>query len=272
MNSTKNRIDGWRYYNHAAIPSIPEYKNPDLSPIEDGRIWSIDNKKPLLVRWTTDFDSDVETNFWYVIKDKPFDIDSLSSHYRNQIKKGVKNFEVKEIDQFKYGKELIEIQQSAFSVYSNHIHTKIEEKPFSCGKYFGSFYKETGQLCGYIITFENEKEINFNSMRTIPKYEKQGISEALIYGMLCYYSNDLLNGKYITDGARNINHKTNFQNYLEKKFGFRKAYCKLHVKYHHVMYIAVKLLYPFRKIIKNQRISGILTMEEIVRKEAKNEK
>ena len=36
---------------------------------------------------------------------------------------------------------------------------------------------------------------------------------------------------YICDGERNILHETSFQNYLEKYFGFRKAYCKLNLKY-----------------------------------------
>lgn len=38
-------------------------------------------------------------------------------------------------------------------------------------------------------------------------------------------NNDRLNkGFYINDGARSIRHETAFQDYLEKYFGFRKAY------------------------------------------------
>ncbi len=64
-------------------------------------------------------------------------------------------------------------------------------------------------------------------------------------------NNDSLNkGFYINDGARSIRHETAFQDYLEKYFGFRKAYCKLHIAYRFPVNIAVKLLYPFRKKIK----------------------
>ena len=48
-------IQGWKYYNHAAIPTTPPHIEPDLTPIKDGTIWKIDGS-PLLARWTTDFD------------------------------------------------------------------------------------------------------------------------------------------------------------------------------------------------------------------------
>lgn len=32
-------INGWRYYNHAAIPTTPPHIEPDLNPIDSGIIW-----------------------------------------------------------------------------------------------------------------------------------------------------------------------------------------------------------------------------------------
>ena len=32
-------ISGWRYYNHAAVPTTPPHINPNLEPIENGSIW-----------------------------------------------------------------------------------------------------------------------------------------------------------------------------------------------------------------------------------------
>lgn len=55
----------------------------------------------------------------------------------------------------------------------------------------------------------------------------------------------------ITNGSRSIKHETNFNAYLEKYFGFRKAYAKLRVVYRFPFGIIVKLLSPFRKILKN---------------------
>lgn len=33
------QIDGWKYYNHAAIPTTAPHEIPDISPITDGSIW-----------------------------------------------------------------------------------------------------------------------------------------------------------------------------------------------------------------------------------------
>ena len=34
-------IDGWRYYNHAAIPTCAPHEEPELTPIKNGSIWKM---------------------------------------------------------------------------------------------------------------------------------------------------------------------------------------------------------------------------------------
>ena len=55
-------------------------------------------KKALFARWTSEFDCGYETNWWYVIKDKEFDLSALKSNYRYKINKGNKNFDVRVIN------------------------------------------------------------------------------------------------------------------------------------------------------------------------------
>lgn len=33
-------IEGWRYYNHAAIPTCAPHEEPDTGPIDSGSIWT----------------------------------------------------------------------------------------------------------------------------------------------------------------------------------------------------------------------------------------
>lgn len=54
-----------------------------------------------------------------------------------------------------------------------------------------------------------------------------------------------------SNGSRNIKHETNFNSYLEKYFGFRKAYSKLKIVYRFPFEFVVKLLKPFRCILGN---------------------
>ena len=82
----------------------------------------------------------------------------------------------------------------------------------------------------------------------------------------------LANGTIICDGARSINHETHFQDYLEKYFDFRKAYCKLHIEYNPKIKWSIPLLYSMRKMLLKfdgigfvHQINAVLKMEEIVR-------
>ena len=95
-----------------------------------------------------------------------------------------------------------------------------------------------------------DKHINYFMHKVIPVDEKKAINAALVYGVLRYYEKNK-QYLYITDGQRAIKHQTNFQSYLEKYFGFRKAYCKLNILYNPILKIFVNILYPFRGIIKH---------------------
>ena len=73
--------------------------------------------------------------------------------------------------------------------------------------------------------------------------------------------------RYVTDGSRTITEHSQIQDFLIQNFNFRKAYCQLEVHYCWWMKIAVKILYPFRKIIPLPRVKAILNMEAMQRGE-----
>jgi len=89
---------------------------------------------------------------------------------------------------------------------------------------------------------------NMATLKVHPDYLNDRVSAGLVYYICHYYLNEQ---KYIcvSDGERNIKHKTNFQAFLVKTLGFRYAYCRLNIVYHPLVRIAVNTLYPFRRII-----------------------
>ena len=139
----------------------------------------------------------------------------------------------------------------------------------------GAFDRESGILCGYsLLSKQSETYVDFKVMRTNPECEKNGINAALVEGILRYFDKFLINGGYICDGARSINHETAFQDYLEKYFGFRKAYCKLHIEYNPKLKWVIRLTYPIRKLLMKMdgvgvlhSLNAVLRMEEICRSE-----
>ena len=192
---------------------------------------------PLLARWTTDFDCGYETNWWYVIKDTPFDIVSLKAKRRYEINKGNKNFQVRKIKSSEYPEEMFMIATA-----------------------------------GYACLREENGYIDFTELKVVPDMEKLSINAALVNKILNDYSDFISADGYICDGARNINHETAFQNYLEKYFGFRRAYCRLHICYNPKISLLIKILFPLRKVLYAfdkisfvHLINSVMKMEEICR-------
>ena len=132
-----------------------------------------------------------------------------------------------------------------------------------------AFEKSDKRLQGYAVLEEHDLYANFLMLRTNPRMEKFAINAALVDGILQLYRAKLSRDFYICDGSRVIRHETAFQDYLEKYFTFRKAYCRLHLKYRTPLSIIVKFLYPFRYFIFSSSIKSklmaILRMEEIQR-------
>ena len=271
-------IEGWKYYNHAAIPTTAPHEEPNLMPIESGLVWTnIEGGTPLLARWQSDWDCGYETQWWYCIKDTPYDIAALKSKRRYEINKGNKNFHVKKIALHDYENDLYQVTLAAYSSWPEKYRPHINEETFlkqveewDDADIFGGFEIETGRLAGYAMLRDLGSYVEFSVLRVMPETERMGINAAMVAGILEYYNNRF-NGKfYINDGSRTIRHETAFQDYLEKYFDFRKAYCRLNIRYRKGFGILIKVLYPFRNIIKpdsrlGSKISGILKMEEICR-------
>ena len=111
---------------------------------------------------------------------------------------------------------------------------------------------------------------NYSTIKFHPKYLRLYSSYALFYTMNYYYLNEM-KFRYVNDGARNLVHKTNIQDFLITKFGFRKAYCKLHIQYNLFLKFLVMLIYPLRFVFyrfNNKfavKITSLLVQEEIRR-------
>ena len=235
----------------------------------------------MFVSYTTDFDFTEETDWWYVIKDSTFDISSLKAKRRYEINKGIQKFEVRQIDPCCYKEEIHGIFIAAYSAYPKKYRPSVEKnvlfeeiKAWKNGVVFGAFLRESGELASvsYLPKAQNDC-VDFRMMRSNPIFEKYAVNAAMVNGILCYYDAFLAKGGYICDGSRSINHETAFQDYLEKYFGFRKAYGKLHIIYNPRVKWLFKTLFPLRKMLLKfdgiglvHKLNSVLRLEEISRK------
>ena len=273
----------WRYYNHALIPTTAPHEAADESVLKQKGFWKSfrGEGRPLLARWTTDFDCPEPTEWWYVIKDAPFDFMDVASNYRRKIRRGLKDFEIRVIEPAAYAEALYQVEAEALAAYPSKYRPKLNQDQFMADltghsqsdcMIFAAFSKETKEIAGYMCILAHESYISLYTLKARPSQEKKQLNAALVYGLLDYFSKELAQGRYIVDGERSILHETLFQEYLEKYFGFRKAYCRLHVSYRSGIAQIVACLYPLRGLIKRLsgtrlfcHISSVLKMEEIVR-------
>lgn len=270
----------WRVYNGMFLPiGNPKHKVDVCEICKNGKLVK---RGGVLARWTTNFDCKYDTGWWYVIKDQPFEMSQVKSNYRTMIRKGNKYFDVKVINSNEYAKEIAEIMISAYKD-SKHIRKKDIPSCDDAERYisqwsrgsliFGAFFKATGKLCGYYKVNDYDNFAQLETTRSAHEYEKFEINAALMYGILSYFNERLKcsNGFYLLDGERSIYHQTDYQNYLFKRFSFRKAFCQLHIVYNPFFEILVDLLYVFRDFFKvvpggfARKINAVLMQEKIHR-------
>jgi hypothetical protein len=265
----------WMVYNKALIPKI----EPHLVP-KPVKVYDVISKNAIFARWTTCFDCGYETEWWYCIKDNKFNINDLKTKRRYEINKGIKNINVCIINQADYAYQISDILLQCLEEYPQkykptvsrqnviiNLKQSIEEKNIT---YFGCFDREQNILIGYAYCSIENDVLNLIEVKILPEYLKSNANAALIY-FLCENYLNTNKVKYLCDGERNIRHQTNYQDYLIKYFGFRRAYCKLNILYTPPVKLLVNLLFPFRRIIKDSdnrliyNIYCLLVQEEIRR-------
>lgn len=172
---------------------------------------------------------------------------------------------------------MFEVTQKAYAGWPEKYRPQIDEDTFEESVYtwesqivYGAFEYETGILEGYAYLSEFPEHLEFSVLRVNPECESSGINAAVIVKIINDYNDKIGKNFYINDGSRSILHETAFQDYLEKYFGFRKAYCKLNICYRFPVGIIVRVLYPFRNCFDvnckiGSLITGVLKMEEIKR-------
>ncbi len=272
------KVNGWKYYNRAAIPTTAPHEKVNYLPIDDGSIWALDGR-PYLARWTDNFDCKVKTEWWYCIKDEPFEFDQVKSTRRTEIRKGLKMNRVEVIKACDYIQEIYNIQSKCYDEYPIQYRPKhnYEIVKNACKKWdenhivFMAFSTETGIPTGFTCVEPLSDYVNFEIIKVPNEYKNSQVVAALTYVMLKRMLKED-SYKYVCDGARNLVHQTNFMEYLVKQFAFRYAYCELKMEYCKILKPVIYILFPFRNVLGKLKriklfynISAVLKMEEISR-------
>lgn len=217
------------------------------------------------VRNTYDFDIAEGRQFWYVIKDSYGDIEELPSKVRNQVRKSLKTYEFRKVGAEEMIEKGFELYNQSRERFGKDLHVSFEEFSKRCKNPGQDFWlgidRETEKAECLAFNRCYEDYCSYVSMGVNPNAPK---STYPMYGLILemnrYYLEEL-GMKYVMDGARSITEHSNIQPFLEEKFKFRKAYCELQIFYKPVVGLVVKILFPFRKLIKHPKVAAILRQE-----------
>jgi len=275
-----NGKTGWHLYNHALIPDCAPNETAFTPALDNPALWKAG--RPLLARWTEDFDCGTEKSWWYCVCDKPFDLQSLKSKRRTVIRNALKYCEVLRCNPMLHEAAMLEIYNTARSSYTRADSRPQNPEAFHrnlkalCSdpdtSFYLCFFRENGCLIGYSIVKDYAGYCAYQVQKVLPSYERFQPNAALVHAVLEDRADRLGSDFYVCDGARNVNHDTNFQAYLEKYFGFRKAYCCLRIRYRRGIGLFVHLLYPMRAVLRRMDrfrfvhlVNSVLIMETIRR-------
>lgn len=251
----------WRRHHGALVPLVMPHAVLPLSFRKALRI--LVQHQALFVRWEESFDQVNETEWWHVIKDVSEELEGLSKKTRNQVRRGLKLFSVNIVDRETIISEGYAIYCAAFDRYETF------EKIYSVSGFYHAvetlpeeteFWvvreRESGRMVAFSENLVRDNACFYNTIWFEPEALKAYAGYALFHEMNKHYLNER-GLRYVSDGARSISHQTSVHDFLEQKFGFRRAYARLRVVYFPGLGLAVRFLYPFRKWFAG-RSSGLL--------------
>ena len=252
----------YKLYKHAWIYDDAPHTEEALS---DNEMQSLLRQGGWMVRNTYGFDATEQTRFWYVIKDTFGGMEELSTKTRNQVRRGKAHYTTKRISKDELTDKGYAIYCAAAASYKTKATaptlTEFEERIKKGGsniEYWGA-YNQTGELVAFAINKVGKDYCDYQTLKALPADMKNYVYYALIYEMNRYYLEER-RMRYVLDGARTITEHSNIQSFLEDKFRFRKAFCYLRIRYARWFGVAVKCLYPLRRMIKIPSIQAILSM------------
>lgn len=235
-----------------------------------------------LVITTGGFTDDPGQGWYAVICEKFRPLEELKAKYRSEINRGLRNCQVRQVEPDIIAQHGYEVYNQAIQHYASYYDapkTKDQwrQEHEACQAfgdivhYWGVFHED--QLIGYAQNMLFDRvEVNYWIVRLHPAFLSLYPGYALFHKMNEFYL-QTQSFEYVNDGWRSLLHETQIQDFLVRKFAFRKAHCPLSVVYKPAVGLLVRACYPWRNVAKkiDLRLAGLCKLEAIRRGEDTND-
>lgn len=194
------------------------------------------------ITWTGGFQPSVVADRWYAVICRQFKgLDEMDGKRRYEVKRALKNCEVKQISADEVARDGFETFSAALRSYGEaHAAEAPSEDEFrkrvrgdsgfpDIRHHWGAYHG------GRMIAFAqcnvfDQVEVNYSLIKIHPEHMRLCPGYALVHRMNEYYLAEQ-KFEYVNDGWRSILHETGIQEFLIQKFGFEKVSSELCLSY-----------------------------------------
>lgn len=248
----------WSTYRRVLKPLCHPHVQPQARPAEIAAI--LKQSKALLALWTSDFDSQ-PSPWWYIIGRAPYDLETLRIKTRYKVRHGIRLCEVRRIT----GQQLAD---HGYPCYQAAMRRHTQTTPLDQAAFrrlmprrdgnpsteFWGVYHDS-QLAGY-ARYKIIDDIGYEEdVILAPEFFKHHSSYALVHTTTQHYLNDR-SCAYIVSGWRSVSHETGWQDFTEKEFCRRKAYCHFSIKYSAMCKILSQTIFHTKRYLDYMKIPG----------------
>ena len=180
----------WNSYQGTIIPLLPSHI--EMNPQEEDLRELISKYKPYFIRWTSGWDLQINTPFWFIIKDSAEDLSQYSSKIRNTIKKGINRCVVKMITKDELKNNGYPVYLKAFNGYNtsqkpmtrNDFLFQIENL-YSIGEwqFWGLYSQDNRVMTGYSMNWIFENTCEYKMIMLDPEFLNDAGGYLLIHEM-----------------------------------------------------------------------------------------
>ena len=247
----------WKYYGGAVVQSHPETEHIQNKIRYRNVVKAMAlPRRPLFVLYPTNYDCPHPTEWWYTINDCEYDLKQLPAKRRYEINKGRKNFRIEKVDPKEYLQQICDVMVASFDNYPEEYKPNLSQftaewfcryidnlEADSCHEFYLAFGEENG-VDGYLhIVKRKDGVIVLDQQKARPTSERLNVNFALLDHVLTTYADDIAAHRaIISNGQRNVRHKTEFNEFLIKYFGFRRVYTHLQIAFPPLLGIVIRPL------------------------------
>lgn len=192
----------------------------------------------LMARWVENYDRPVRGGWWYVVRDGQYSTTQLSGNTRSKINRGRKRLTVSRLSPEDAEREGYAVCVAAVARYGSKEFLP-SRASFDCKVSAARAYPDCLEFWG---VYRGTKLVglcechlqNGNAFMESIWYDPEGLQDYSSYVLIDAILQEFLvnrGARYVSDGSRSIYHETAIHEFLQSKFGFRRAGADLRVEY-----------------------------------------